>query len=174
MDIYTSRTVYILGKSSISHWPWPIRGAYRPPQANPCSRLTHQGCQGTCITSISLSPRCAILHKMRMLHDKDRTRPKGRMQNEALVCSTRARSDKYAARWASERYRMADWGYRSPSVHKPISGVANPTQKAGMTTETWADTPWTNPWGVLHPSRVTTPFLSYSFELVDWWVGMSV
>ena len=38
----------------------------------------------------------------------------------------------------------------------------------GMATDTWADTPWSNSWGVLYPSRVTTPFLSYSFyELVD-------
>ena len=38
-----------------------------------------------------------------------------------------------------------------------------------MTTENWAGTPWTNPWGVLHPSRVTTPFLSYSF--MNLWIG---
>ena len=37
-----------------------------------------------------------------------------------------------------------------------------------MTTDNWAGTLWTNPRGVLYPSRVTTPFLSYSFyELVD-------
>ena len=39
-----------------------------------------------------------------------------------------------------------------------------------MTTENWAGTPWTNPWGVLHPSRVTTPPLSYSLNL---WTGES-
>ena len=38
-----------------------------------------------------------------------------------------------------------------------------------MATVTWADTPWTNPWGVLYPSRVTTPFLSYSF--MNLWIG---
>ena len=39
----------------------------------------------------------------------------------------------------------------------------------GMATDTWADTPWSNPWGVLYPSRVTTPFLSYSF--MNLWIG---
>ena len=38
-----------------------------------------------------------------------------------------------------------------------------------MATVTWADTPWSNPWGVLYPSRVTTPFLSYSF--MNLWIG---
>ena len=39
----------------------------------------------------------------------------------------------------------------------------------GMATDTWADTPWSNSWGVLYPSRVTTPFLSYSF--MNLWIG---
>ena len=38
-----------------------------------------------------------------------------------------------------------------------------------MTTDNWAGTLWTNPRGVLHPSRVTTPFLSYSF--MNLWIG---
>ena len=39
----------------------------------------------------------------------------------------------------------------------------------GMATDTWADTPWSNSWGVLYPSRVATPFLSYSF--MNLWIG---
>ena len=40
-----------------------------------------------------------------------------------------------------------------------------------MTTDNWAGTLWTNPRGVLHPSRVTTPPLSYS--CMSSWIGES-
>ena len=61
---------------------------------------------------------------LKWLHGKDCARLKGRMQNEALVCSTTERTEQHAARRATTRSSMAYRGYRSPSVYKSILGVA--------------------------------------------------
>ena len=110
------------------------------------------------------------------LHRQNRSRPQGRMPNEALMCPKGQSSEKYAARWASKRYdRMADWGFRSPSVHKSVPGVAEtPHTRSQDDYGQLGRYPLDKPQGSIAPFTGYHPIsLLFIYEFVDWWDGMS-
>ena len=70
---------------------------------------------------------------------------------------------------------MADWGFRSPSVHKSVPGVAEtPHTRSQDDYGQLGRYPLDKPQGSIAPFTGYHPIsLLFIYEFVDWWDGMS-